>query len=154
MRHYKILIGLMLFWMVLGGTLEPRLILSGVVASILSLLIYLWLLKQARMETFKTISLLQLLSYMVLVFVEIIISGFSHALRIVFGNADTEVSVINLGHLSETALLLIAGAVTLTPGTLTLEISPEQLHVLHYKGNETELNRTRRYVARLEKLLR
>lgn len=154
MRHYKILIGLMLFWMVLGGSLEPRLILSGIVASVISLTIYLWLLKQVRMETFKTISLLQLVSYMALVFVEIIASGFSHVMRILSGSGDTEVSAIELGHLSETALLLIAGAVTLTPGSLTLEISPKQLHVLHYKGKDSELNRTRRYVARLEKLLR
>lgn len=144
----------MLFWMVLGGAWTPRLIVSGIAASIISLMIYLWLLKQVHMETFKTISLLQLSSYMALVFVEIITSGVTHVQRILSGSGDTEVSTIELGPLSETALLLIAGAITLTPGTLTLEIDPRQLHVLHYKGKETELNRTRRYVMRLEKLLR
>lgn len=140
----------MLFWVVLGGDLTPRLLVTGILASWMSLVLYLWLLKHAGMRVVTEITLVQFVKYIGLVSVAIFQSAILHSRQILSGRGETCVTTFELSTGNDTAKLLIANAVTLTPGSLTLEVDPHHIRILHYQCSENELNKMRRFVARLE----
>lgn len=153
MRHYAIPIGLFAFWLALAEEYTPRLIISGLVASVVSYQIYRWLLKHAETDPVERIPLFKVFHYTVVLMTEICIATGHQILRVASGNSETEVFTVPLVIENNLAKALIANAVTLTPGTATIELKSKSLTILGYKqanGQEDVM----RYVKKLETILR
>ncbi len=156
MKYFKLFVFLFLFWMALSGDYTIRQVLSGLVASAMTILIYRWLLKHAKMEYPKGITLWQLIQYVYAVGLEIILAGYDHLLRIPFGSGETEIMNIHLEAKTELVASLIANAITLTPGSVTIELNQKRLKVLLYKDvyKREQLNKTHCFAMRLQKIFK
>lgn len=154
MKHCKFLLGLMFFWIVLGGELSPRHLLSGFFATLMTLVVYQWLLRHAHMDYAKAVDPRQIALYIWVVFIEIFSSGFAHVGRIFTGRGTTEVTTYELNVKNDTAIMLIANAITLTPGSLALDVTARTLTVLHFANEGKQLHTTQRFLSRLEKIFK
>lgn len=154
MRHYAIPISLFIFWLALCEEYTPRLVISGLVASVVSYQIYRWLLNHAETEPVERIPLMKVAHYIVVLMVEIWIATWHQIQRVISGNSETEVFSIPLEIDNDLAKALIANAVTLTPGTTTIELKSGYLTILGYKGQTGGQEGVKRYVNKLQAILR
>lgn len=154
MKHCKFLLGLMFFWIVLGGALTPRHLLSGFFATLMTWVVYRWLLKHAHMDYAKAVDPRQIALFVWVVLIEILSSGIAHVARILGGRGTTEVTTYDLTVDNDTAKMLIANAITLTPGSLALDVTPHNITVLHFTCDTKQLHTTQRYLLRLEKIFK
>lgn len=123
---------LLAFWIILAGEVNIRQIISGIMSSILAIGIYNWILYNSGANRVSWISLRTVLCFGAVMMTEIILSTMPHLRRIVKGRASTAVCRLQLAVDEELTVTLIANAITLTPGTVTLEADRKILTVLFY----------------------
>lgn len=132
-RKYRALyLQMMALWLVLAGELTVRQVLTGLLSCWLALQLYRWILKNSGAEPVKGLPAAVILHYCLIVAAEIFRSAVGHLFRIAKGRSDTSVCRLRLAVTDELPVTLIANAITLTPGTVTLEADRHQITVLCY----------------------
>lgn len=132
-RLYLMLMG---FWLILAGEVNLRQILTGLFSCGLTVVLYRWILRNSGASPVMGVPLAALVRYSGTLAVEIFRSALGHLLRIAGGRGETSVCRLRLSVSDELTVTMIANAITLTPGTVTLEADKGQLTVLcygHYK---------------------
>lgn len=131
-RERRLFIMLMIFWIVLAGEITTRQLVTGMLGSALSIWMYAWILSNTGADRVRWISTRLMLRFGFILISEIFKSAGQHLLRIVKGHSATAVSRLQLEVKEELVITLIANAITLTPGTVTLEVDKQRISVLHY----------------------
>lgn len=131
-REMRLFIMLLGFWMILAGEFTLRQWITGILSSILTIGIYYWVLKNSGADRVKWIRFRVVVQFSVILLLEIFKSAFHHLLRVVRGHGDTGDCRLLLAVREELAITLVANAITLTPGTVTLEADDTVLRVLYY----------------------
>lgn len=131
-REVRLFVMLLAFWIILAGEADNRQIISGIMSSVLAIGIYNWILYNSGANRVNWISLRTVLRFGAIMMTEIIMSAMSHLRRIVKGRGSTAVCRLQLAVEEELTVTLIANAITLTPGTVTLEVDRRILTVLFY----------------------
>ena len=153
-HHVVLLLWLTFVWVSLWGSWSAANVLGGlVVASALLLLLPLpEVSHQGRARPAA------LLLFAVFFFWELVKASATVVLQVLRPRAELRQAVIAVPvtGVSDRLLTLVANAVSLTPGTLTLEVdrpnSTLYVHVLNVQGGDAEVEAQRASIMRLERL--
>jgi len=122
---------LMSFWLVLSQNLQPTSLLVGALFSLLAaLLSYDFFIKPdegIRGGTIRTIWLL--LIYFFVLLYEMFLASIDVVHRVITMDINPEVVMIKTDIKSDLGIVLLANSITLTPGTITIDIEGDRLYV-------------------------
>ena len=149
MKRLLVVVWLTILWVVLWRELSAANVLSGLVIGTLAELARPWRALGQRSHTVRPLALLSFLGYFLFKLVE---SNIVLAREVVTprNSIETGVIAVPLGAHSDLVVTIVANAISLTPGTLTLEVrraetSTLYVHVLHLH----DVDAARADVARL-----
>lgn len=120
---------LFLFWMMLTGNIELFNIFLGITMSISMALIYKKLLK--HQANFQMPNIFWFTIYLFVLLKNLVLSNIHIAIRVLSKNMDLSPAIVSVETQlqSEWKKLLLANSITLTPGTLTLDIVDNKLYI-------------------------
>jgi len=127
---------LAVIWLLLNNTIEPGHIVLGLILgwAIPVLTIRFW------PETVSIRKPFVMLRYMAILLFDIIMANFTVA-RLILGNPDKLKPIfvkLPLDLTSDLAISLLANSITLTPGTLSTQLSDDHSYLLVHALNETD----------------
>ena len=131
-KEMQLFLMLMALWLILAGEINLRQVVSGILSTILTIVIYHWVLKNSGADRVSWLRLNTMMLFIAILLSEISKSAIRHIERIVAGHGDTGDCRLNLEIEDEIAIALLSNAITLTPGTVTLEADRKTLTVLYY----------------------
>lgn len=118
---WKLLISLVLFWLLLAGEANVYNLLLGGLVSVFIMVIFA--LSYEEEDDVKTkLKLFNIMRFSILVFYNIYKASVLYIKRVFANQGAPEVVNIDLGIKQNIVAVLIANAITLTPGTITLKI--------------------------------
>ncbi|MFQ5643017.1 MAG: Na+/H+ antiporter subunit E [Thiogranum sp.] len=132
MRHYALVFGIcLLLWMLLVGNLDAQELLAGVVVSVLVTLLFgsrFGILTGFRFSLFAPLYILGYLGYFMVALVR---ANLDLALRVISPSLPINPALVEVKTTLKSPLgrLLLANSITLTPGTLTVDVLDDTLLV-------------------------
>ena len=124
---------LFLMWLFLTSSLDLQNLLVGVAASYAVALLYTRMFKEGEVEKF---SIIGIANYLYVLGKNLVISNFRISKKILGKKRklNTAIVAVKTDLKSDWRKLLLANSITLTPGTLTLEIKDDTLfiHTIEY----------------------
>lgn len=119
-----------LFWIVLFERITPIVLLTAPIISIFSIRISeLFLLKDSYYDLYY-FNVFGIIRYSLYLLLEIYKSGLSIIPHIISGHSNPEIIEIYTDLDSNLQVALIANSITLTPGTITMDVQGQRLKVL------------------------
>ena len=117
-------------WLVLFEKVSLLLLLSGFFVSFLAIrLSEHFFLGKSYYDCYY-FNLFKVITYFIFLIKEIYISGFSTLLKIITGDVHTDVVTIHTELKDDFKKSILANSITLTPGTVTLDLKGQELKVL------------------------
>ena len=122
---------LMSFWLVLSQNLQPASLLIGALFSLLAaLLSFDFFIKPDEGMHSKAIRTIWLLLIYVLILIyEMFLASIDVVYRVITMDINPEVVMIKTDIKSDLGIVLLANSITLTPGTITIDIEGDHLYV-------------------------
>lgn len=119
---------LFIMWLILSANLHVENILVGLVVSFSISLLYIKLFKHSEFEFIRPFWLLM---YLLVLLKNLIISNIQIAIRILSPDMKLKPAIVSVKTelKSEWKKLLLANSITLTPGTLTLDVKGDMLYI-------------------------
>jgi multicomponent Na+:H+ antiporter subunit E len=151
---WKLLFSLVLFWVLLVGELNIYNLVMGTVVSIVIMLVFALSYEKEDEEkiNLKTIGMIKFGS---LVIFNIYKASLVYMKKIFVNKGRPEVINIDIGIENNTIAILIANAITLTPGTITLQIlKGYRLKVLIQLDDESEIEDFKKELRTYHKALK
>ncbi|MBN2897365.1 MAG: Na+/H+ antiporter subunit E [Clostridia bacterium] len=130
---------LMIFWFVLNGGFDVRQFVSALFCSGFTVYVTSELFKRSGSQPVRIPSFWRIVWFVGIVFKEIFIAAYAHILRIISGEDTAKIFRVHLDVTDEFAVAMIANAITLTPGTITLGMDGNKLVVVGYAKNKEEV---------------
>lgn len=130
---------LMLLWMMFTFSLDFfSLLLGGTICCIVAFFTYDLFLEQHEVHRKNLFPRLELfLLFLLTLLVKIYLASFDTAERVITGNIDPKIVRIRTRLKSDLAQTILANAITLTPGTLTIDIDRDYLYIHWLKSKTT-----------------
>ena len=127
-ERIKLFAFLMAFWMLLTFEINSYVMLFGVLFSMITTIFSFKLLEENKV-VFPKLSVV--IKYTFYLIKEILVSSFMHIRRIL-SNEEERIAVIDLGFKNQNrfVLVLMANFITLTPGTLALDVEEDKIKIL------------------------
>jgi len=132
-QFITIFVSSLLLWLLLVGSLQPEEIIVGIIVSLL-----VSFLSIGRTSLFTALRLtpffpLHLFYYLVIFFKALVFANLDMARRVISPSLPIQPGIIriNTGLESDLGKLLLANSITLTPGTLSVDIEDNQI-VVHW----------------------
>ncbi len=132
-------LSLIAFWFVLNGDFSSRQLLSAIFCSGLAVYLTSELFIRSGSKPVRIPPAWRILWFVGIVLKEIFIAAYTHIIRILSGEDKAKIFRIHLDVTDEFAVAMIANAITLTPGTITLGIDGNKLVVVGYAKNREEV---------------
>ncbi len=122
---------LMLFWLILSFNFQfPSIVVGIVVSLLISLLSYNFFIQGNEGIHSKMIGTVwYIFVYVFVLLYEMFLASFDMLYRIITMDINPEIVMIKSDIKSELGILLLANSITLTPGTITVDIEDEYLYV-------------------------
>lgn len=153
-RLFGLGIVLFLFWLLLKGRVDLRAGLTGLFSVGVTLLFYRRFLEYFNLEPVVTTGFVRILRFSFRVIQDIFVSAGSHMKRVIKGSSPPALFTLRLNLESPMLVALIANAITLTPGSMTVEVRGSELTVLAFVEGEAEIEAFRAQIhSRYESLL-
>jgi multicomponent Na+:H+ antiporter subunit E len=155
-RRYMVLgVVLMCFWLALVGVvLDGRMLLTGIVAVMATLTFYAKFLSYFNLKPVAATHFLKVIRFSGRVMLDIFRSALAHMQRVIHGQATPQLFELQLSLEDPFLIALIANAITLTPGSMTVEVTGSRLVVLAFVDNEADIDKFRLQIrTRYEALL-
>jgi multicomponent Na+:H+ antiporter subunit E len=130
---------LFLFWLLLNGDAGQRTLLTGVAAVFVTLAFYRRFLMYFNLEPILAMRFFSVARFAMRVVVDIFASAWHHMKRVIKGKASPELFELTLSIKEPFMIALIANAITLTPGSMTVEVNGSKLLVLAFIDGEEEI---------------
>jgi multicomponent Na+:H+ antiporter subunit E len=136
-RALTLLIALFVFWLLLSGIFTPFLLAAGVGSSIAVLLFARRMARLGGESLAPSIHWLKLLAYGPWLIKEIIVAAWDVSKRIVHPQLPITPTLVEFAPLQKTDIGLVvhANSITLTPGTISVEVEPGRF-VVHALSSE------------------
>lgn len=153
-RHVALLLWLTFVWVALWGSFTAANVLGGLLLATVLLL----LLPLPEVPRQSRVRPLALLRFVLFFFWELLVASGTVIVQVLRPRSQLRQAVIGVPvvGVSDQLLTLLANAVSLTPGTLALEVdrprSTLYVHVLDVGGDAASVERVRRSIMRLERL--
>lgn len=145
---------LFVFWLLLTGRFGLRMTLTGILAVGITLNFYRRFLKYFNLEPVAATGLFRIMRFAARVGQDIFVSAWAHMKRVVYGSPSPEMFTVMLSLKEPMLIAMIANAITLTPGSMTVEVNGSELTVLAFVDGEEEVRAFRHHVhTRYEQVL-
>lgn len=132
-------ISLIVYWFVLNGEFNVRQLISAFLCSGLTVYLTSEVFSRSGSQPVKIPPAWRILWFLGIVLIEIFKAAYNHIIRILSGEGKAKIFRIYLDITDEFAVAMIANAITLTPGTITLGIEGNKLVVVGYAKNRDEV---------------
>lgn len=132
--NFKLIALLFVFWLLLTLNFELNNLLIGLLSSISVSFFTLNVFKDNK--SLKIPSLYSFCLYFFKLIFEIYKSSFSHILRIIKGNCNPTIVNVQLDLRDPFLIMLISNSITLTPGTITIDVNENMLTVLSVEDDK------------------
>jgi multicomponent Na+:H+ antiporter subunit E len=155
-KRYMVLgVVLMCFWLALVGVVfDRRMLLTGIVAVMATLIFYAKFLSYFNLKPVAATQFLKVIRFSGRVMLDIFRSALAHMRRVIHGQATPQLFELQLSLEDPFLIALIANAITLTPGSMTVEVTGSRLVVLAFVDNEADIDKFRLQIrTRYEALL-
>jgi multicomponent Na+:H+ antiporter subunit E len=155
-KRYMLLgVVLMCFWLALVGVVfDRRMLLTGIVAVMATLTFYAKFLSYFNLKPVAATQFLKVIRFSGRVMLDIFRSALAHMRRVIPGQATPQLFELQLSLEDPFLIALIANAITLTPGSMTVEVTGSRLVVLAFVDNEADIDKFRLQIrTRYEALL-
>lgn len=129
-RRLILFMMLMLFWFIQSGIIDWRQSITGVGASICTIMVYEWILRHAGVKEFPKLPKVKWGRFLGRLFLFIGESAWHHFKRIISGNEDVTFIHVTLDVTHPISRLMIANAITLAPGTVSVDLEKDVLKIL------------------------
>ena len=142
MKSFFLFVILLSLWLLMSGHYTFLIISLGVI----SCLFCVYLAKRANLidnEGLPLFFLPRLLNYLLWLFKEIFNSNIGTAKAIITGNINPEIFIVKSSQNTDVAKVTYANSITLTPGTVTIQINKDkfEVHALNSDfGNDVRSN--------------
>jgi len=142
MKSFFLFVILLSLWLLMSGHYTFLIISHGVI----SCLFCVYLAKRANLiddEGLPLFFLPRLLNYLLWLFKEIFNSNIGTAKAIITGNINPEIFIVKSSQNTDVAKVTYANSITLTPGTVTIQINKDkfEVHALNSDfGNDVRSN--------------
>lgn len=133
---YKLFIILLSFWLLLTFNFSLFNIVIGLIISSLITFASKGVLYNAKYYHFRSISLGTMIKYLFNLLLEIYKSSFNYIIRIIKRDCDPFVVEVELDVTDPLIISIISNSITLTPGTLTIDVQGSKLTILTLKDCE------------------
>lgn len=122
---------LMLFWLILSFNFRfPSIVVGTIISLFISLLSYnLFIQGNEGIHSKNIVTVWNLFVYVFVLLYEMFLASFDMLYRVVTMDINPEIVMIKSDIKSELGILLLANSITLTPGTITVDIEDEYLYV-------------------------
>ena len=134
MHIVKWAVVLSIFWLLLSGFLAPLLLSFGVI-SVVVVVFVLKRMDEVENEPSQSSTSLRLIRYIPWLIGQIISSSI-HVTKLIWGSPDKvspAIAKVSVKEVPQSSLVLYANSITLTPGTLSVDLEEDQVtvHALH-----------------------
>lgn len=137
----KVFIVIFLFWFALSGMTSVNILFLGLISSLFIAYIVNKMDLIDHEVSFHNFNIIRLISYIVWLIKEIIISSIIVCIYIILPNKRVSPKIIKVkcSQKSEAAKVLYANSITLTPGTVTIDVSDDvfTVHTLDQSFEES-----------------
>ncbi|MDP8220596.1 MAG: Na+/H+ antiporter subunit E [Candidatus Stygibacter frigidus] len=157
MKKITLFIILFLIWMAFSFNLETANILSGVFAALLTTLIFSSRFLTSWKKFYNPVRYFWLIIYIIIFVWECIKANFDVAYRVLSPRMPIKPGIVKV-HSSlktEIAKVILANSITMTPGTITVDIIDSDLYVhwIYVKSDDPAYY-TKKIIGRFETLLK
>lgn len=129
-EQFKLLILLYGFWLLLTLDFQLTNLIIGIMISFFITVVTVYVLQDKDHLLIKIPSLYCLLIFFIRLMYEMYKSSFTYIIRIIKKECDPEFVKVKLNTTDPLIITMIANAITLTPGTLTVDVNQNELVVL------------------------
>ena len=129
---------LMVFWMIFTFSLDPfSLFLGGIISCGIALFTYDLFIEEHEIHRKNLLPRLELfLLFLLTLLVKIYLASFDTAWRVITGRINPRIIRIRTRLKSDLAQTILSNAITLTPGTLTVDTNEDYLYI-HWLESKT-----------------
>jgi len=135
--HYKLFLTLMFFWLLLNMSMNPINLAAGIAVSALVTALSKGILYNENGYWYKPIRVGRLILYLLRLIGEIFKSSLSYLARIIKKDSNPVVVEVELQVEDPLVVAIIANSITLTPGTITVDVDENKLTVISLKDNKS-----------------
>lgn len=136
-----VFVGIFIFWFILSGLITPLMLILGIVSSAFVIYIVNKMDLIDEEISFHKFDVIGLLSYVFWLLKEIIISNIKVCAYIVMPTKKINPKIIKIksSQISDFANVLYANSITLTPGTVTIDVDGDEftVHTLDHQFRES-----------------
>lgn len=149
LKSIRLFVLLLIFWIVLNESLEIKVILSGMFY--ISFVVVLMNIIVFRDDEFIIPSARKFIWFTFIITVEIFKSAIIHVIRIIINETNYEVFDVDFENDDVVIISLIANAITLTPGTIALDIKGNVIKVLGFVKDKSQIEKNIASIKKYEK---
>jgi multicomponent Na+:H+ antiporter subunit E len=120
-RRWPTLLALVVMWIALWGQLSIANVLGGIVVALAVLMVS----REVKPRPVQHLRVVPALRYAVTFTRQLVMASYQVALAVLRPDVKPGIIAVRLQHVSDAIATLVANSITLTPGTLTLEIERE-----------------------------
>lgn len=150
--NYKMFISLFLFWMLLTCNFQLQNFIIGIIVT--NIIIYIFETASKEKKNNKKITFIGLFKFVCMTIYNIYKSSILYMEKIFKNQGKAHVLNIDIGIKRKQVAILIANAITLTPGTITLKIfDNNSLKVLIQVDSEIDIENFRKEINAYKRVL-
>lgn len=138
-KKLELFVLLMVFWLILNGQVNIRLIFFGSIFSLVIIRMTYEVLFVYDDHLKALPSLWHFLWFGVIVFVAIVKSSVGHCFRIVRNESSYRTFKVKMCSSNVMINTLIANAITLTPGTISLDLDGDEIEVIGFAKTDEDI---------------
>lgn len=125
-KRYKLFLFLLLFWFLLQLNFRIETIILGIITSVLITMLSYHVLYDKNGFIYKGIKLRLAIFYTLNLFIEIFKAGFVYIANLLFTEYEVYLFTLDLDFDDHILIGIIANSITLTPGTISIEVNTEK----------------------------
>ncbi len=139
LKQFQLYILMIFFWIVLNGNADLKTIISGTIFSALIIKMTYHVMFELDDNILKLPPIWRFIWFGYIVFISIVKSSIQHVIRIIKNEQDFVTFDVHLETKNIVIITLIANAITMTPGTITLDVKDNVLVVVGFSRSEEDV---------------
>ena len=139
LKQFQLYVLMMFFWIVLNGKTDLKVIIYGTIFSVLTIALTYHVMFELDDNIIQLPPTWRFIWFGGIVLISIIKSSFEHIIRIIKYENDFVTFDVTLDTKNIVIITLIANAITLTPGTITLDVEDATLKVVGFAKSTEEV---------------
>lgn len=151
LKQFQLYILMIFFWIILSGGVDIKVILYGTVFSALIIRMVYHVMFELDDNIIKLPPTWRFIWFGYIVLVAIVKSSIDHIFRIIKNESAYETFEVTLDTNNIVIITLIANAITLTPGTITLNVNEQTLEVIGFSRGKDDIESMKQDILHFQK---